>query len=318
MSTIYIILLCIEIMLLIGYFLLVKKKEVWMYVLIVSTIIAISGYLLISLSTNLEFALFANKVAYFGSVFLTLSIFMIVMKMSNFKISKKIIGILVGLAVVMFLIVCTTGYLPWYYSNVDFVLDANGPRLIKTYGFLYPVYIIYVVSYFIGMIIAVVMFTIKSKEEGSSKYAGFMTTAVGINIVVWIGEKFIPWNFEFLTISYLITELMFFFIYWLLQDYKHLNEINQSVIIEEKSKVIFVDSKERAEKLERIIEHLPKGVALSSRQMDILEGILDGKSRKEIALDLHLSENTVKMHTTSLFKILKVTSREEIINLIQL
>jgi len=52
--------------------------------------------------------------------------------------------------------------------------------------------------------------------------------------------------------------------------------------------------------------------------MDILEGILDGKSRKEIAADLCLSENTVKMHTSSLFKILNVSSREEIFNIIEL
>jgi DNA-binding NarL/FixJ family response regulator len=55
---------------------------------------------------------------------------------------------------------------------------------------------------------------------------------------------------------------------------------------------------------------------LTARQLDILEGILAGKSRKEIAVDLHLSENTVKMHTTALFKTLKVSSREEIFALI--
>lgn len=56
---------------------------------------------------------------------------------------------------------------------------------------------------------------------------------------------------------------------------------------------------------------------LTARQMDILEGILAGKSRKEMAADLHLSENTVKMHTTSLFKTLKVTSRDEIFALLE-
>ena len=42
-----------------------------------------------------------------------------------------------------------------------------------------------------------------------------------------------------------------------------------------------------------------------------------GKSRKEIAVGLHLSENTVKMHTTSLFKALKVTSRDGIFALLE-
>ena len=55
-----------------------------------------------------------------------------------------------------------------------------------------------------------------------------------------------------------------------------------------------------------------KFVMLSSRQTEVLEGIIDGKSRKEIAADLHLSENTIKMHTSSLYRLLDVSSRDEI------
>lgn len=287
-----------------------------MYTLFVCTIIALIGYLMISFASSLDFAILSNKIAYLGSVFLSLSMFMIIVKLCKFSIPKKVTYILIGLSVLMFLIVCTTGYLPWYYKSVKFINDFQGPRLIKSYGPLYSLYIIYVIGYFIGMITSVILFSIKHKNQGTAKYAGFMTTAVGINIIVWIGEKFIPLNFEFLTISYLISELMFFFVYWLLQDYMHLKDVPKHV--EGKSKIIFVDSKEKAEKLQKIISHLPEGVSLSSRQMDILEGILDGKSRKEIASDLCLSENTVKMHTSSLFKILNVSSREEIFELIQL
>jgi len=40
------------------------------------------------------------------------------------------------------------------------------------------------------------------------------------------------------------------------------------------------------------------------------------KTFAEIAKELKVSENTVKMHTTSLFRILKVSSREEIFNMV--
>ena len=114
-----------------------------------------------------------------------------------------------------------------------------------------------------------------------------------------------------------MSECVFFFVYWMLQDYIHVTDIPASVAAEDKVSVIFTDSKERAEKLERVISSLPEGTALTPRQMDILEGILDGKSRKQIAADLHLSENTIKMHTTSLFKALKVASRDEIFALLE-
>ena len=109
-----------------------------------------------------------------------------------------------------------------------------------------------------------------------------------------------------------MSETVFFFVYLLLQDYIHVRDIPPPVIVKEKVPIIVVDTIPRAEKIKAILERVPQGTTLSARQMDVLEGILDGKSRKEIAADLHLSENTVKMHTSSLYRLLDVSSREEI------
>ncbi|MEM7467685.1 MAG: response regulator transcription factor [Pseudomonadota bacterium] len=48
---------------------------------------------------------------------------------------------------------------------------------------------------------------------------------------------------------------------------------------------------------------------LSRRQLDVLEGICDGKTNKEIARDLHLSPNTIRLHVSAILKSLRVTSR---------
>ena len=114
-----------------------------------------------------------------------------------------------------------------------------------------------------------------------------------------------------------MSVFVFFFVYGMMQDYIRVNDVPKPVAYEEKVAIIFLDSRERAEKIKQIIANLPEGTMRAARQMDILEGILAGKSRKEMAADLHLFENTVNMHTTSLFKTLKVTSREEIIALIK-
>ena len=68
----------------------------------------------------------------------------------------------------------------------------------------------------------------------------------------------------------------------------------------------------KAEKINKILSTLPEGTTLTNRQIDVLEGIIDGKSRKEIAVDLFLSENTVKMHTSSLYRVLGVNNRDEL------
>lgn len=48
---------------------------------------------------------------------------------------------------------------------------------------------------------------------------------------------------------------------------------------------------------------------LSLRQQEILQKICDGKTIRDIALELYISENTVKYHLKMLFKLLQVHTR---------
>ena len=297
----------------IGYYFFVRKdqKEPWLLVLFMAVCVVNLGYLLLSLSKTLEFALFANKIVYFGQVLVPLCMFMLISKLSGFTYKKWVNYTLIGIGILMFSLVLTTGHLDWYYKSVELIYADGAAKLVKEYGFLHPTNLIYVLGYFVAMI-AVISVSIKKNKGKSQKLVGLMLAVVFGNIGMWIVEKLITWNFEFLSVSYLMSELVFFFVYWMLQDYIHKNDVP---VAEERVSVIFIDSTNRAEKVKQIISTLPNGTTLTSRQMDILEGILAGKSRKEIAIDLHLSENTVKMHTTSLYKILKVSSREEIFEL---
>ena len=124
-------------------------------------------------------------------------------------------------------------------------------------------------------------------------------------------------NFEFLSVSYVMSEFVFFFIYWILQDYVHVRDLPVGEAVEKHGPIIVVDSLSRAEKMERILSKLPQGKHLTARQIEMLEGILDGKSRKQIATELHLSENTVKMHMGLLYENLGVSGKDEIYTLLQ-
>jgi len=53
---------------------------------------------------------------------------------------------------------------------------------------------------------------------------------------------------------------------------------------------------------------------LTERQIDVLRLISDGQSNKAIALALDLSENTVKVHVTGIFKALRVINRTQAAN----
>ena len=54
-------------------------------------------------------------------------------------------------------------------------------------------------------------------------------------------------------------------------------------------------------------------IKLSPRQQDILSGLAQGKSNKQIANDFHISEATVKMHVSTLLRLFNVQNRVQIL-----
>lgn len=311
MAIVYGILLVVAIALLILYCALIDKKERWLLVLYSSVCVVNLGYLLLSLSKNVEFALWANKLVYLGHIFTLTSMFLTIVKLCGFHYNKYLSISLVVIGIVMFAMVCTTGYLPWYYKEVTLEQVDGAAKLVKKYGPLHVVYLIYILTVFILTIVAII-WSITTKKVNSSKQAGLLSAVVLYNIAMWIIEKFVTWNFEFLSLSYILSEGMLFFLYWLIQDYVHKTEVSP----QETTRVVFVDSISTAEKMERVLAHLPADKKLTVRQMEMLEGILEGKTRKEIAVEKHISENTVKMHTAILYEVLGVSGKEEIFSLV--
>ena len=55
----------------------------------------------------------------------------------------------------------------------------------------------------------------------------------------------------------------------------------------------------------------PGGSPLTDRQIDVLRRLVDGQLNKAIAVDLGLSEKTVKAHVTGIFRALNVVSRTQ-------
>lgn len=311
----YCTLFALSILLPIGYFKLLRDahREIWLLILFVSICVVDAGYLLLALSKTVEVALIANKIAYLGQISVMTCMLMLILRLCGFVCPKCITHIAIIIDSVVFGIILTTGHLDWYYKSVTLTTMNGASRLVKEYGILHPFYLVFVLAYFVAMIIAVCISFKKAKDDAQYKLTWLMLSAVMGNIVMWIVEKLVPLNFEFLSVSYFMCELMFLLIYVIRQDYSALASLKASAdVSKERTSVIFVESEGHAERLQQILSKLPESTVLSQRQMDMLEGILDGKSRKEIAVDLHLSENTVKMHTSALYKALGVSGREEI------
>jgi len=313
----YSIILALSLLLPVGYCFFVrnKKSEHWLFILFIAVCVVNLGYLLLSASKTLEFALVANKIAYFGQAFVPLCMFMIISHLSGFSYKPWLKTLLVSLALLMFALVLTTGHFDWYYKSVELIYLDGAAKLVKEYGVLHPINLIYVLAYFVAMLVVIAVSFIKSIGR-SNKLVGLMLAVVVGNVGGWIVEKLVTWNFEFLAASYLMSEFVFFFVYWMLQDYVHKRDIPKYTPVQRERLGTDIATMPMDVKIGKVLLFVKNGDPLGSREREILEMILGNRRRKEIAADLHLSENTVKTYTRSLYSKLGVSCREELYSLL--
>ena len=307
----YAIMAVIAMVLLVGYIALVRKKEPWLLLLYICVTVVNVGYFLLSIASNVTFAVIANDIAYFGSIFLSMSMLLTIVRLCGFKITKTLVVSLSTIGLAMFAIVATAGILPWYYKEVSLTFVDGAAKLQKVYGVLHPTYLVYLLVYFSAMVACIVQ-SVRKKMIASQRHAVLLAAIVFGNIAIWLIEKFIPWNFEFLSVSYLFSEIILLGLDWMMQDYVRVDLAPQPTQEVTRLTPIDIAAIPMEEKVLKILSFLKSGEMLAAREREILELVLQNKKRKEIAEELCLSENTIKTYTRTLYGKLGVSSREEL------
>lgn len=304
-SIIYGIVTCISLMLAGGYCAIVRKKENWLIWLYFSVFVANLGYFTLSISKTLEEALLANRLAYLGCVFLPLFMMMTIIKVCKLKCPKVVAGILIAISSTVFLIAASQGYLDWYYKDVTIEFVNGTAKLNKVYGPLHSLYYVYLFIFLFVMIGIIIYATVKKKVK-TSKHAILLVVVVCFNVCIWLVEQFIDWDFEFLSISYIASELLLLLLYGMIQDYEQ--AVQKAALTSETVEMV----KPKIQ-MDDVMEWDGLTI-LSAREKDVLKGMLEDKKRKEIAEELCITENTVKKHVSSIFSKLNVTNRNELFN----
>ena len=311
----YAICLIAAVGLLMAYLFMVKSKEFWLTMLHVCVAVVNLGYLIMSLANTVEFAVFGNDVAYLGSVFLSMCMLLTIVRLCGFEIKKAHVITCVSLGALMFAIVASSPILPLYYKSVDIEMIDGAAKLVKEYGVLHPVYLVYLLGYFASMI-GTIIHSVRKKKIGDTRLAGFMAAIVCINIVVWLFEKMIRWEYEFLSVTYIASEFLLLIVYWMLQDYVHKNDLHTYTQAEKEKLAVQITEMTMEAKLAKVLTFVKEDNPLSMREREILEMVIAGKKRREIAEKMHLSENTVKTYTRTLYGKLGISCREELYELL--
>ena len=313
-SIIYFVCAVLSSILLIGCLYLVREKRFWFIVLFSSVLIVNIGYTLLSFSGNLESALWANRISYLGSVFLPFSMLMIILGITKTGYKRILPIILSVVAAIVFFIAASPGILDIYYKEVSFKIVDGSATLVKVYGPLHPIYLVYLLGYFTAMVSVIIRASVK-KTIDTTAHAVFIAIAVFVNIGVWFIEQLTDIDFEFLSISYIISEIFLMGVHLVMQENKRLRDM-----IEEKENALKESKQSKAQAESTVtdaaIEYFSRGLTtLTPTERTIYNAYLDGITTKEIMLMLEIKENTLKFHNKNLYGKLGVSSRKQLLEI---
>ena len=310
----------LSVLLLAAYFLWEKKREKNFLFLLGCVSAANVGYFLLAVAGSLAFAKAANVISYFGSAYAVLAMMFIIADVCRMERSRLLRYALIGISTAAFLLAASGDWLGLYYTSVS-IKTVNGmTRLLKDYGPLHILDTVYLLGYILGMV-GIIQYAWKKQKLTSPKYTMLLMMAVLLNLGVWAVEQAIDIDFEFLSVSYIVTEIFLLLLYGVLRDFG-LVQPGGSLLSVQMLTQLYTRQIEPA-KLPPDMEELFRAFAdkvgtLSSAERRILDYYIEGHDPAEIPDLAFISIHTVKKHNRSIYQKLEVASRDELMLYIEL
>ena len=321
-SIIYSAMSVCSLLILVGYCSLVRKRDPWFLLLFFSVLVVNIGYAFLAISKTLTNALWANRISYFGSVFLPLSMLMIILNVSKIQHKKWVPKILLWISILVFFIAASPGYSTIYYKEVSLEIVNGVSSLNKLYGPWHSLYYFYLFGYF-GSMVAVIFYSATKKRLESPGHVAILIVSVFVNIGVWFIEQFIHINFEILSVSYIISELFLLSLHFIILESNRQKELLESANAIAEARGIQLQelaastSQSAADDAsnERFQRFLDGVDTLTPTERSIYDYYLEKKTTKEIMELLNIKENTLKFHNKNIYSKLEVSSRKELMTI---
>lgn len=320
LSAVYGVLALLSVLLLIMELLFARRKNRLFLALFGCVAAANGGYFLLAVCNSLTVAKLANILSYFGGAFSVLVMLLILYQVCRLRRRPWLTGLLVCISVAVFLLAASGDWLGLYYRSVS-LENINGmTHLVKEYGPLHGVYAVYLLCYLL-MMIGVIAYAAKEKRLVSEKYTLFLLVIVLLNVGVWLVEQLMAVDFEFLSVSYIVTAVLLLLIYGILSDYGIIQDSGSLVSVQMLTQLNThqVNPGELPPNMEEMFRSFAEKVkTLSSAERRILNYYINGHEIAEIPELAFVSIHTVKKHNRSIYQKLDIASRDELMLYIEL
>ena len=320
LSIVYGILALFAALLCLVYLLFDQKKNLMFLALFGCVATANSGYFLLAVCNSLKVARFANGLSYFGGAFSVLLMLLIIYDVCQMRKRGWLTWSLVGISVAVFILAASGDWLGLYYRSVSLERINGMTHLVKEYGPLHSLYAFYLLSYILLMV-GIIIYAAKLKRLVSPKYTLFLLVSVLLNVGVWLVEQLMNEDFEFLSVSYILTAVLLWLIYSMLRDYGIIQPGGSIVSVQMLTRLNTrqVNPGQLPPNMEDMFRKFTEKIkTLSSAERRILNYYIHGHEIAEIPELAFVSIHTVKKHNRSIYQKLEIASRDELMLYIEL
>ncbi|MBE5837282.1 histidine kinase N-terminal 7TM domain-containing protein [Butyrivibrio sp.] len=196
---IYLVCFCIALVMLLFIVAYEKAIDVNLILLIAVVAVGNGGYYALYSSQNLEEAILANTMSYVIGIFAPTVLFLIICNICHVFVPKIVSSILYAVQIVIFLTVSTVGKSDIFYKTVEYSTDGGGAYLIKTYGPMHSVFLVFLLLYTTAGIV-VCMYSLSRKTVVSRTNVNIILFMDMLVVGVYLVEKFIHLEFELIPI----------------------------------------------------------------------------------------------------------------------
>ena len=310
----------ISALLLFSYLFREKKKNGNFLFLTICVSFVNLGYFLLAAANSLYFAMIANGISYFGAAYSVLAMLFIIWDVCRLPKRKWLKFFFITVTTCAFLLAASGSSLGLYYTSVRIENASGMTRLITDYGPLHRLYSVYLLGYVLLMV-AMILWAWRKKRLASFKYAMLLMAAVLLNMFVWAVEQSVDVGFEFLSISYIVTEVFLLLLYGMLEDYGIVDTGGSLLSVQMLTRLNThqVDSAALPPDMEALFQSFSRRAAtLSAAEKRILKYYIEGYEIAQIPEMAFVSIHTVKKHNHSIYSKLDIASRDELMLYIEL
>ena len=320
LSLVYGVLALLSALLFVAYLLFAQRKNRLFLALFGCVALSNSGYFLLAICQSLTVAKLANGLSYFGGAFSILLMFLIIYEVCRMKKRPWLRNSLVVVSICVCAVASSGDWLGLYYRSMSLETVDGMTRLVKEYGPLHSLYALYLLCYVVMMVV-IIVYASRAKRLAAPKYTLFLLVAVLLNVGVWLVEQLMHEQFEFLSVSYIVTVVLLLLIYSMLNDYGIIQPGGSLVSVQMLTQLNShkINPGALPPGMEEMFSGFAKKVrTLSSAERRILNYYIAGHEISEIPELAFISIHTVKKHNRSIYQKLEIASRDELMLYIEL